>query len=218
MDWTSESLYQPQPKLDQGQMIFSVQFYQTFQEQIISILVCPFPSLEQDKQTVSACHNGFYNLGGLVCTWNFLQELRGIDCLLCFLCNIIQLKQRMGSVGFPCINKMLNIKLGDLIRNFIFPSSLSCILSFIISRQPSSSMATGQLQIPLKLFHKVETEWTLPILIYEARVTLIPKQTESLNKERKFQTYFPYEHWCKNTQYDISKQNRRRHQSYNLLW
>ena len=146
--------------------------------------MCSFPSLEQDKQILSACHNGFYNLGGLVCTCNFLQELRGIDCLLCFLCNIFQLKQRMRSVGFPCINKMLNIKLGALIRNFIFASSFSCIPSIIISRQPSSSMATGQLQIPLMLFHNVETEWILPNLIYEGRVTLIPKQHKaSTNKE-----------------------------------
>ena len=110
----------------------------------------PFPRLEQDKQILSACHNGFYNLGGLVCTCNFLQELRGIDCLLCFLCNIFQLKQRMRSVGFPCINKMLNIKLGALIR------TLSWLHSSLIPRPfhfhppfqvNPVSMATGWLQV-----------------------------------------------------------------------
>ena len=44
----------------------------------------------------------------------FLQELRGIDCPLALLCNVIQLIHRMGSVGLLYINAVLNIKLGAL--------------------------------------------------------------------------------------------------------
>jgi hypothetical protein len=54
--------------------------------------------------------------------------------------------------------------------------------------------------IPLfKLFHKIETEGTLPHLFYEAKITLIPKPHKP-NKERELQTNFTYEYRCKNTQ------------------
>jgi hypothetical protein len=49
----------------------------------------------------------------------------------------------------------------------------------------------------LKLFHKIETEGTLPISFYEATITLI-NHTEI--KQREVQTNFPYEYQCKNTQ------------------
>ena len=44
--------------------------------------------------------------------------------------------------------------------------------------------------ILFKIFHKIETQGTIPNSFYEARFTLVPKP----NKEREFQPNFPYEH------------------------
>ena len=52
--------------------------------------------------------------------------------------------------------------------------------------------------IVLKLFHKIETEVTLPNSFYEATIPLIPKAYK--DTERELQTKFPYEYECKNTQ------------------
>jgi hypothetical protein len=52
------------------------------------------------------------------------------------------------------------------------------------------------LAIFLKLFHKIETEGTLPNAIYEATITLIPKLHKTQQK-REPQTNFAYKHWCK---------------------
>jgi hypothetical protein len=53
--------------------------------------------------------------------------------------------------------------------------------------------------ILLKLFHKIETESTLPNSFHEATITLIHNHIKILQK-RKLQTNFHYEHLCKNTQ------------------
>jgi hypothetical protein len=45
----------------------------------------------------------------------------------------------------------------------------------------------------LKLFHKIETEGTLPSSIYEAKITLIPKPHKDPTK-KELQTNFPYEY------------------------
>ena len=46
--------------------------------------------------------------------------------------------------------------------------------------------------ILLKLFHKIETEGTLPNLFYEATIILMP--IPNIDLQRKFQTSFPYEY------------------------
>jgi hypothetical protein len=51
----------------------------------------------------------------------------------------------------------------------------------------------------LKLFHKIETEGTLPRSFYEGIITL-PNPHKDPNKVRKLQTRFAYEYRCKNTQ------------------
>jgi hypothetical protein len=45
----------------------------------------------------------------------------------------------------------------------------------------------------IKLFHKIETEGTLPNSFYEATVTLIPKPHKDSTK-KELQTNFTYEH------------------------
>jgi hypothetical protein len=42
--------------------------------------------------------------------------------------------------------------------------------------------------ILLKLFHKIETERTLPILIYEATITLIPKPHKDQTEKENFRS------------------------------
>jgi hypothetical protein len=44
--------------------------------------------------------------------------------------------------------------------------------------------------ILLKLFHKVETEGTLPNLFYEAAITLIPKPHKDPTKKENFRPIF----------------------------
>jgi hypothetical protein len=54
--------------------------------------------------------------------------------------------------------------------------------------------------ILLKLFHKIETEGTLPHSFYEATITLILKSHKDPTKKENFRPKFPYEYQCKNTQ------------------
>jgi hypothetical protein len=53
--------------------------------------------------------------------------------------------------------------------------------------------------ILLKLFHKIETNGTLPNSFYEATITLIHKPHKD-PKKKELQTNFPYEYRCKHTQ------------------
>jgi hypothetical protein len=52
--------------------------------------------------------------------------------------------------------------------------------------------------ILFKLFHKIETEGTLPNLFYEVIVALIPNNIKTQRTEH--QTNFTYEYQCKTTQ------------------
>jgi hypothetical protein len=54
--------------------------------------------------------------------------------------------------------------------------------------------------ILFKLFHKIETEGTLPNSFYEATIMLIIKPHKDPTKEVNFKTNFLYEYRCKNTQ------------------
>jgi hypothetical protein len=51
--------------------------------------------------------------------------------------------------------------------------------------------------ILLKLFHKIETEGTVPNAFYEATISLIHKTHKDPIKKREFRTNFPYEYQCK---------------------
>jgi hypothetical protein len=53
--------------------------------------------------------------------------------------------------------------------------------------------------ILLKLFHKIETEGTLPNSFYETAIALIPNPHKDPTK-KEIQTKFSYEYRCKNTQ------------------
>ena len=70
------------------------EFYGSF------LLLCPSLSLEEAKQTLIFCHSqsstDLAYLGWKTSALPHLQCPAGADCLLCFLCNRIQLKERMG--------------------------------------------------------------------------------------------------------------------------
>jgi len=51
-----------------------------------------------------------------------------------------------------------------------------------------------------KLFHEIETNGALPNSFYEATQLLLYLNRKRPNKEREFQTNFPYEYRRKNTQ------------------
>jgi hypothetical protein len=53
--------------------------------------------------------------------------------------------------------------------------------------------------ILFKLFHKLETEVTLPNSFYETTTIMLTKATQRPNKEKELQTDFPYKYQCKNT-------------------
>jgi hypothetical protein len=65
----------------------------------------------------------------------------------------------------------------------------------------------------LKLFHKIETEVTLPNSFYEATITLIPKPHKHPTKKENFRPIsLMNEYQCKNTQ-NPHKPNPRTHQN-----
>ena len=65
--------------------------------------------------------------------------------------------------------------------------------------------------ILLKLFPKIAEERTLPILFYEATITLIPKPDKNAT-QRKLQANITDEHRHKNPNQNFSKQNSTTHQ------
>lgn len=94
----------------------------------------PLPALSRLNRPWTLAEIDLTDLGGVTClgcTCKFPQKLRRIDCPLTLLCNIVQLKQWMGSVGLPYINAVLNIKLEALI------GTLSRFHSSITSPHPS---------------------------------------------------------------------------------
>jgi hypothetical protein len=68
----------------------------------------------------------------------------------------------------------------------------------------------------LKLFHKIETEGTLPNSFYEATVTLIPKPYKYPEKKEDFRP-LSYEYRCKNIQYNSHKPNPRTYQHHHSV-
>ena len=57
-----------------------------------------------------------------------------------------------------------------------------------------------KIPILLKLFHKIETEGTLPNLFYEATIKLIPKPHKDPTKNENFRSISNIEHQWYNTQ------------------
>ena len=65
--------------------------------------------------------------------------------------------------------------------------------------------------ILLKLLQKTAEEGTLPISLYKATITLIPKPDKDTTKKRKLQTNITDEYRCKKPQQNTSKQNPTAH-------
>ena len=65
--------------------------------------------------------------------------------------------------------------------------------------------------ILLKLFQKTAEEGIIPNLLYEASITLIPKQDKDITHTKKIQANITDEYRCKNLQQNINKQNSTIH-------
>jgi hypothetical protein len=104
----------------------------------------------------------------------------------------------------PKLNQSQNNDLNSLIS----PKEIEMVINILPTKKspgPDGFIADfyqnfkeDLIQILLKLFHKIETESTLPNLFYEATITLMPKPHKDPTKKIELQTNFSYEYRCKN--------------------
>ena len=99
--------------------------------------------------------------------------------------------------------KLNQDQINDVYRP-IYPKEIETVINSLPTKKsPGPDWINGEFYqkfkedlIPLflKLFHKIETEGTLPNSFYEATITLIPKPHKDPQKEWELQTNFPYEY------------------------
>ena len=101
------------------------------------------------------------------------------------------------------VPKLNQDQINDVYRP-IYPKEIETVINGLPTKKsPGPDWINGEFYqkfkedlIPLflKLFHKIETEGTLPNSFYEATITLIPKPHKDPQKEWELQTNFPYEY------------------------